>query len=459
MADAWARVTGEVGVATVHQGPGFTNAVTALAEAAKARTPLLLLAADTSAGRHPLELPDRPGRRSPRRVGAVRRTGRTRRRRRSPTSSGPTGGPRLERRAVVRCCCRSTSRRAEAPALDATPPAASEAVTTHRPARDGRWRPAVDLLVEAPARHHRRAGRGARRRRPVARGAGGPIGAVMATSANGNGLFARQPLRARDLGRLPCPRRRSPARGRPTSSSPSALRSTCGRPATAPWSDRRPRSSRSTARSTPSAPTARSTSASSPTPAETVTDLVAALRARGHARHRLPHRRGRGSEIAAGRWRDEPYEADRRGERIDPRTLSIALDRAAAGRSGSWPIDSGHFMGWPAMYIDVPDPPGFVFTQAFQSIGLGLASAIGAAVARPDRLTVAALGDGGALMAAGRVRDARPAGAADAGRRLQRRGLRRRGPPLRARTANRSTSSASPTPTSPPWAEPSAPTA
>ena len=44
-------------------------------------------------------------------------------------------------------------------------------------------------------------------------------------------------------------------------------------------------------------------------------------------------------------------------------------------------------------------PEGFVFTQAFQAIGLGLASAIGAAVARPDRLTVAALGDGGAMMA------------------------------------------------------------
>jgi thiamine pyrophosphate-dependent acetolactate synthase large subunit-like protein len=50
------------------------------------------------------------------------------------------------------------------------------------------------------------------------------------------------------------------------------------------------------------------------------------------------------------------------------------------------------------MYLDVPDPDGFVFTQAFQSIGLGLATAIGAAVARPDRLAVAALGDGGALM-------------------------------------------------------------
>ena len=39
-----------------------------------------------------------------------------------------------------------------------------------------------------------------------------------------------------------------------------------------------------------------------------------------------------------------------------------------------------------------------MFTQAYQSIGLGLATAIGAAIARPDRLTVAALGDGGALM-------------------------------------------------------------
>jgi thiamine pyrophosphate-dependent acetolactate synthase large subunit-like protein len=56
-------------------------------------------------------------------------------------------------------------------------------------------------------------------------------------------------------------------------------------------------------------------------------------------------------------------------------------------------------MGYPPMYLRVPDPAGFVFTQAFQSIGLGLASGIGAAIARPDRVCVAALGDGGALMA------------------------------------------------------------
>jgi thiamine pyrophosphate-dependent acetolactate synthase large subunit-like protein len=61
-------------------------------------------------------------------------------------------------------------------------------------------------------------------------------------------------------------------------------------------------------------------------------------------------------------------------------------------------IDSGNFMGYPSMFLSVPDERGFCFTQAFQSIGLGLASAIGASIAQPRRLTVAALGDGGALM-------------------------------------------------------------
>src|SRR5438874_6201314 len=56
-------------------------------------------------------------------------------------------------------------------------------------------------------------------------------------------------------------------------------------------------------------------------------------------------------------------------------------------------------MGYPSMYLSVPDEHGFCFTQAYQSIGLGLATAVGAALARPDRLPVAACGDGGLLMA------------------------------------------------------------
>jgi thiamine pyrophosphate-dependent acetolactate synthase large subunit-like protein len=51
------------------------------------------------------------------------------------------------------------------------------------------------------------------------------------------------------------------------------------------------------------------------------------------------------------------------------------------------------------MYLRVPDAHGFVFPQAFQCVGLALGNAIGAALARPDRLTVAAVGDGGLLMA------------------------------------------------------------
>ena len=50
MADGYGRASGRVAVCTTHQGPGFTNALTALVEAAKARTPAILLAADTPAG-------------------------------------------------------------------------------------------------------------------------------------------------------------------------------------------------------------------------------------------------------------------------------------------------------------------------------------------------------------------------------------------------------------------------
>src|SRR3982751_128574 len=43
MADAWARLTGEVGVALVTGGPGHSNAVSALYTAAMAESPVLLL--------------------------------------------------------------------------------------------------------------------------------------------------------------------------------------------------------------------------------------------------------------------------------------------------------------------------------------------------------------------------------------------------------------------------------
>ena len=47
MAHGYAHVSGNVGVATVTHGPALTNCVTALTEAARGRTPMVLLAGDT----------------------------------------------------------------------------------------------------------------------------------------------------------------------------------------------------------------------------------------------------------------------------------------------------------------------------------------------------------------------------------------------------------------------------
>src|SRR6185369_7264931 len=44
MADGYARVSGRLTALSVHQGPGVTNALTGIVEAAKSRTPLVVLA-------------------------------------------------------------------------------------------------------------------------------------------------------------------------------------------------------------------------------------------------------------------------------------------------------------------------------------------------------------------------------------------------------------------------------
>jgi thiamine pyrophosphate-dependent acetolactate synthase large subunit-like protein len=128
-----------------------------------------------------------------------------------------------------------------------------------------------------------------------------------------------------------------------------------------------------------------------------VAEAVAAQLGEPRTGYRTPEVR---TELARrGRWRDEPYEEIEEAGFIDPRTLTIALDDVLPAERVI-AVDSGNFMGYPSMFLEVPDEHGFCFTQAFQSVGLGLSTAIGAALARPDRLPVAALGDGGTLMGA-----------------------------------------------------------
>lgn len=83
----------------------------------------------------------------------------------------------------------------------------------------------------------------------------------------------------------------------------------------------------------------------------------------------------------------------------DPRTAAARIgellpeDRVVVS-------DGGHFIGWANMYWPVASPDRMVMVgTAFQAIGLGFPSVLGAALARPGSTVVLTTGDGGGLMA------------------------------------------------------------
>ena len=392
MADAYSRVSGRVGVATVHQGPGLTNATTALAEAAKARTPLVVVAADTSAEavRSNFRI-DQAGLAAA--VGAVAE------RAHSPTSA-PEDLARAWRHAAVdrRTVLFSLPldvQAAEAARVHVAPP-----VPPPPPApAPEKVRRIVEQLAAARAPAIV-AGRGAvlARAGPALERLAERVGAVLATSANGHGLFAGNPWSLGISGGFASP---TAARLLAEADLMLAFGASLNM-----WTTRHGELIGAGAHVVQVDVDPDAIGAHRPVDVGLVADaglaaeaLVAELDRRGQAGPGL-----RGEEvaraIAAGGWRELPHEDASDGDRIDPRTFSKALDTLLPGER-LVAVDSGHFMGWPPMYLSVPDAAGFVFTQSFQSIGLGLSSAIGASLARPDRLTVACLGDGGALMAAG----------------------------------------------------------
>lgn len=96
-------------------------------------------------------------------------------------------------------------------------------------------------------------------------------------------------------------------------------------------------------------------------------------------------------------WSDQPVDDRSDDDRIDPRVLSVELDRMLPDERIIVP-DGGNFNGYPGAFLRVPDTKGYSVPLAFQSIGLGLSSAIGAAVAVPGRVPVVGVGDGGFMM-------------------------------------------------------------
>jgi thiamine pyrophosphate-dependent acetolactate synthase large subunit-like protein len=385
MADGYARVSGKLAACSVHQGPGLTNAVTGLTEAAKSRTPLLVIAADTpsAALRSNFRIDQ---------AGLVEAIGAVAERVHGPETAmadvaRAVRRARVERRAVVLMLPLDVQAADCDPAL---PPPLPE-LAPPRPA-------SVDALAELLAGAQRPAiiaGRGAvlAGAGPALRRLGELTGAVLATSAVANGLFADDPYAVGIAGGFSSPvAARLLGEADVVVSFGAALNQ---------WTTRHGTLIAPAARVAQVDLDAEAIGAHRPVDVgvvgdarETAEALVGALGDHGSSRRTA----ALAGEIAAGAWQREPFEDAAANDRLDPRTLTLALDELLP-LERTVVVDSGHFMGWPSMYLRVPDAAGFVFPQAFQCVGLGLGNAIGAALARPDRLTVAALGDGGMLMA------------------------------------------------------------
>ena len=395
MADAYARMSGRVGVVSTHQGCGLSNAVTGIGEAAKSRTPLIVLTADTqsSAVRSNFKIDQ---------DALVRSVGAVSERIHSPATAVADTlrafrTARNERRTVVLNLPLDVQS-APAPGTGqaaAAHPAAVAAAQPVRPAAASVRR--LAHLINAAERPVFVAGRGARNAREELLGLADHAGALVATSAVANGLFHDEDFNLGISGGFSSPLTAGLIQGADL-----IIGWGC---ALNMWTMRHGHLIADGTAVVQVDVEDSALGANRPVDlgvvgdtALTAADVLAELRTLQPEPAERYRTRANAAAIAErSRWNDVETPDLSGGGRIDPRVLSRELDAILpADRIVS--IDSGNFMGYPSTYLKVPDEFGFCFTQAFQSIGLGLATAIGAALARPDRLPVLGAGDGGFLM-------------------------------------------------------------
>ncbi|MCX4094229.1 thiamine pyrophosphate-binding protein [Nocardia sp. alder85J] len=386
MADGYARMSGEVAVLSLHQGCGYTNALTGVTEASKSRTPLLVVTAEATTPTSNFFIDQ---------AGIARGLGAEAVRVRSPRSAI------AEVTRAFRLCAQGRTVVLNVPidVQDEVLPDDQEVaaeVVVHRPQPAAADIARFADLLTAARRPVFVAGRGARAaggKQAIARLAD-LSGALLATSAVSRGMFRGHDWDIDVSGGFSTPLAAELIAGADLlvgwgcALNMWTMRhgTLVGPDATVVQVDIDPKALGRTR------PIDLGLWGGVTETAAATADLLAA---RGDAGYRT-------AAVAARirtekRWNDVPFEDAGTADRIDPRVLSAELDRLLP-KERVVSVDSGNFLGYPSMYLDVPDEFAFCFTQAFQSVGLGLATAIGAALAQPDRLPVAGCGDGGFMM-------------------------------------------------------------
>ncbi|MDO2935081.1 thiamine pyrophosphate-binding protein [Paeniglutamicibacter sulfureus] len=393
MADAYSRTSGKVSLLSVHQGCGLTNAATGIGEAAKSRTPMIVLAAEAAPSAvYSNFAMDQDGFAAsvhavPERVHSA--------------ASAVADTVRAYRRAVNdrRTVVLNLPLNVQAQKVAGEQATAPPAVVPAEPIRPSRASvQALAGLLAGAQRPVFVAGRGGRGARDEILALAKHTGALVATSAVAKGLFNQDDFNLGISGGFS-----SPLAAELITGADLIVGFGC---ALNMWTMRHGHLIGTETKVVQVDLEEQALGANRPIDlgvvgdsAQCAADVLDALVA-GNVQAREGYRSGsvKARIDESIHWQQVYFEDLSDGQYIDPRTLTTALDRILpTERIVS--VDSGNFMGYPSQFLSVPDEFGFCFTQAFQSIGLGLYTAIGAGLAQPGRIPVLGTGDGGFHMA------------------------------------------------------------
>lgn len=131
--------------------------------------------------------------------------------------------------------------------------------------------------------------------------------------------------------------------------------------------------------------------------------LVDELERRGH--EALGYRTDDFVEKVAAEDTRQSFTDRSTDDSMDPRTLLSAVDTILP-EAATVVVDPGHHGSFQATYLDVSEPSRWIWAFDYPAVGSGTPIALGAAVAAPDQLTVLGIGDGGLMMTLGELETA-----------------------------------------------------